>query len=231
MIIHGLNKLTLLDFPGLTACTVFTGGCNFRCPFCHNGSLVLAPDGQPVIPEEEVFGYLEKRKGILEGVCVTGGEPTLNADLIDFLKKVKAMGYKTKLDTNGTNPDMLIRAVEEKAVDYVAMDIKNSREKYGLSVGIKNYDTSKIEKSVSFLLEDRVDYEFSTTVVKEFNDEESFKGIAEWIKGAKKYFLQAFKDSGDLIDESVHGLSRDEMLALLPVFDKKVGKVEIRGMD
>ena len=126
---------------------------------------------------------------------------------------------------------MLIRAVEEKAVDYVAMDIKNSREKYGLSVGIKNYDTSKIEKSVSFLLEDRVDYEFRTTVVKEFNDEESFKGIAEWIKGAKKYFLQAFKDSGDLIDESVHGLSRDEMLALLPVFDKKVGKVEIRGMD
>ena len=231
MRICGFNKTTLLDYPGKVVSTIFLGGCNFRCPFCQNGILVVAPGEQPDYSQEELLTFLKKRKGILEGVCVTGGEPTLNADLIDFLKKVKAMGYKTKLDTNGTNPDMLIRAVEENAVDYVAMDIKNSREKYGLSVGIKNYDTSKIEKSVSFLLEDRVDYEFRTTVVKEFNDEESFKGIAEWIKGAKKYFLQAFKDSGDLIDESVHGLSRDEMLALLPVFDKKVGKVEIRGMD
>ena len=231
MIIHGLNKLTLLDYPGLTACTLFTGGCNFRCPFCHNASLVENPMGQPVIPEDEIFAYLKKRQGILEGVCITGGEPTLNPDLIDFMKKVKSLSYKVKLDTNGTNPDMLIRAVEEGAVDYVAMDIKNSPENYGMSVGIKNYDTAKIKRSVKYLLEDHIDYEFRTTVVREFNDKNSFYGVADLISGAKKYYLQAFKDSGDLIDETLHGLTREEMEEILPIFDGKVDKIEIRGID
>ena len=231
MIIHGLNKLTLLDFPGLTACTVFTGGCNFRCPFCHNGSLVLAPDGQPVIPEEEVFGYLEKRKGILEGVCVTGGEPTLNADLIDFLKKVKAMGYKTKLDTNGTNPDMLIRAVEENAVDYVAMDIKNSREKYPQTVGIPGFDTAPVEESVRLLANSGVDHEFRTTFVRELHTAAAVEAMGQWLQGAPRYFLQNFADSGNLIQEGWHGFTALELQGFADIARPFFSQVELRGID
>ncbi len=231
MQIHGLNKLTLLDYPGLTACTVFTGGCNFRCPFCHNRSLVLDPSSQPVIPEEEFFAYLKKRVGIIEGVCVTGGEPTLNKDLKEFIINIKRYPYKVKLDTNGTRPDVIKELAEEGLIDYVAMDIKNSREKYGLSIGIENYDTSKIEESVNYLLQGKIDYEFRTTVVREFNDKKSFADIAEWLSGAEKYFLQAFKDSGDLIDNTLSGYSRAEMDELLPILREKIGKVEIRGID
>lgn len=231
MVIHGLNKLTLLDYPGLTACTVFTGGCNFRCPFCHNSSLVLAPDSQPVIPEEEVLSYLKKRVGILEGVCITGGEPTVNVDLKEFIAKIKKFSYKVKLDTNGTRPDVLRDLVESGLVDYVAMDIKNSRAKYGLSTGIESYDTSKVEESVAYLLTRPVDYEFRTTVVKEFNDKKSFADIADWISGAEKYFLQAFKDSGDLIDNTLTGYTKAEMEEFLPLLREKIEKVEIRGLD
>lgn len=231
MKIHGLNKLTLLDYPGLTACTVFTGGCNFRCPFCHNRSLVIDPDSQPLIPEETVLGYLKKRRGILEGVCITGGEPTLNADLIPFTEKIKAMGYSVKLDTNGTRPDVIKSLVENRLVDYVAMDIKNSRENYSRSAGMENLDLSKVCESVDYLKSDAVDYEFRTTVVKELNDKKSFYDIADWLAGAKKYYLQAFRDSGDLISDTLSGLSKAEMEELLPILRKKIIKVEIRGID
>lgn len=231
MKIHGLNKLTLLDYPGLTACTVFTGGCNFRCPFCHNRSLVIDPDSQPLIAEEEILSYLKKRRGILEGVCITGGEPTLNGDLISFIEKIKAIGYKVKLDTNGNRPDIIKSLVEHKLVDYVAMDIKNSRENYNRSAGVENLDLGKICDSVEYLKSGVVDYEFRTTVVKELNDKKSFYDIAEWLAGAKKYYLQAFKDSGDLITDTLSGLSKAEMEELLPILRKKIVKVEIRGID
>lgn len=231
MLIHGLNKLTLLDYPGLTACTVFTGGCNFRCPFCHNRSLVLTPESQPVISEEEFFAFLDKRKGLLEGVCITGGEPTLQPDLSDFIKKIKAAGYKVKLDTNGTRPDVIKNLVESGLVDYVAMDIKNSLKKYGLSAGIENYDTANVEKSIEYLKGGLVDYEFRTTVVGGLNDRKSFEDLAETLSGAEKYFLQAFMDSGDLIDGTSTGVALEKMREFLPLLRKTIRKVEIRGID
>lgn len=231
MKIHGLNKLTLLDYPGLTACTVFTGGCNFRCPFCHNAVLVLDPDSQPVIDEEEIFAYLEKRKRILEGVCVTGGEPTLDPDLHGFAERIKKTGYKVKLDTNGTRPDVLKRLVRDGLADYVAMDIKNSPERYGLSTGMKNPPLREVMESVEFLKTGVVDYEFRTTVVKGLNDGKSFGDVAEWLAGAEKYYLQVFRGGDGLIDTGTEGLPVAEMEEFLPVLRKKIKKVEIRGAD
>jgi len=201
MQIHGFNKTTLLDYPGHLACTVFTGSCQFRCPFCHNASLVLNPASQPVIPQEEVLATLKKRQHILEGVCITGGEPTLQADLPLFIEKIKALGLHVKLDTNGDNPAMLKYLVGENLLDYVAMDIKNSPEHYGKSIGLPDFDLTQIRESVTFLKEGHVDYEFRTTVVRQFNKAEDFEAIARWLSGAKVYYLQAFKDSGDLIAE------------------------------
>ena len=157
---YGIQKLTLLDYPGNLACTLFTGGCNFRCPFCHNALLVTELDENYVIDEEEVLAFLEKRKGRLDGVCVTGGEPLINKNIGDFLEKVKALGFKIKLDTNGTNPALLKNLVSRGLVDYAAMDIKNSPEKYAATVGLEKLDMSQIEESVAFLLSDAVDYEF-----------------------------------------------------------------------
>ncbi|MEG1790778.1 MAG: anaerobic ribonucleoside-triphosphate reductase activating protein [Clostridia bacterium] len=228
MVIHGLNKLTLLDYPLHTACTIFTGGCNFRCPFCHNRSLVLAPESQPVISEDEVLSFLKKRVGVLEGACITGGEPTLQPDLFEFCAKVKSLGYKVKLDTNGTNPRLLKKLIDANFLDYVAMDIKNSLTNYGLSVGIEKFNTANIEESVKLLLTNCVDYEFRTTVVKEFNSAEDFREIATWLSGAKKYFLQTFKDSGDLINNTLHAAESNEMHNFLDILSEKIVKVEIR---
>lgn len=228
MIISGLQKLTLLDFPGRLAATVFLGGCNFRCPFCHNASLVLAPSECERISEEDFFSFLESRVGKLGGVCITGGEPTLYPDLKNFIKKIKEKGFAVKLDTNGTNPTLLSELVSEGLVDYVAMDIKNSREKYNETVGAC-VDMEKIERSVNFLLSGKVDYEFRTTVVRELHAIEDFVSLSSWIKGAKRYFLQTFEDSGDLIGSGFSAYSREETEAILRAVLPYVPNAQIRS--
>ena len=229
MVISGLQKLTLLDYPGKIACTVFTSGCNFRCPFCHNATLVLEKP-EDFMSEEDFFSFLKKRKGMLQGVCVTGGEPTLQKDLCEFLGKIKALGYSVKLDTNGYRPDVLKKIVEEKLCDYVAMDIKNSQEKYGLTVGIENFNIEPIKESVNYLLNGNVDFEFRTTVVKELHTEEDILKITEWIKGTPKYFLQGFVDSGDIIKDGFSGYTQNSMENLLKVAKTNIPVTELRGM-
>lgn len=230
MNIHGLNKLTLLDYPGKLSALVFTGACNFRCPFCQNASLVLRPDSQPLISEDSFFDFLKTRRGVLEGVCITGGEPTLQKDLPDFAGKIKELGFLVKLDTNGYKPDVLKTMVNEGLVDYVAMDIKNSKDRYAETAGLSFFDITKIEESVEFLKTGNVDYEFRTTVTKTFHDLQSVLEMSEWIKGAKRYYLQSFKDSGDLIDKNTEGFSEGEMRKLLEEITQIIPCAQLRGM-
>lgn len=202
MIISGFQKMTLLDFPGKVACTIFTGGCNFRCPFCHN-ALLVTEDYKEEFSEDEVISFLEKRRGLLDGVCITGGEPLLHKDIAEFIRKIKEMGYAVKLDTNGSFPDRLKALVSDGLVDYVAMDIKNCMDKYALTAGSDESILPKVEESIDFLLGGKVDYEFRTTVVKEFHTVPDIAAAAVRIKGARRYFLQYFEDSGGLISEGL----------------------------
>ena len=230
MLIKGLQKLTLLDFPEKMACTVFTFGCNFRCPFCHNASLVLADRADDTaIPEEEFFSFLQKRRGILEGVCITGGEPTLMPDLPDFIRRIRAMGYAVKLDTNGYRPDVLKALVAEGLLDYVAMDVKNSLPCYGTTVGIPSLRTAPIEESMDFLLEGRIPFEFRTTLVKGLHTPESVADMGRRAAGAERFFLQTFEDSGDLIGEGLSAFDRNETESLLAVLRAYVPNAQIRG--
>jgi pyruvate formate lyase activating enzyme len=231
MVIHGLQKLTLLDYPGHTACTVFTARCNWRCPFCHNASLVLRPDSQPIIGEQTFFAFLEKRRGLLDGVAVTGGEPTLNRDLPDFLARVKAMGFETKLDTNGTNPGMLREILERGLADYVAMDIKAGRDNYPAVTGTLRPGLEAVEESAGLLMASGVAHEFRTTVVRELHATEDFRDIARWLAGDEKYFLQAFKDSGDILAGDFSAFSREEMEKFRAALAPSIPRTEIRGMD
>ncbi len=231
MRIGGLQKLTLLDYPGQVACTVFTDGCNFRCPFCHNAPLVLPGIMAPPMPEEQVFSFLKKRAGILDAVAVTGGEPLLYGDLPEFLTKVRALGYKIKLDTNGSFPDRLRRVVEEGLVDRVAMDIKNSPALYRDTAGAPDLDMTAVAESKDYLLSGAVDYEFRTTVVKGLHSRESIEGAARWIAGAREYYLQQFKDSGNVIDiRGLEAYSESEMRALAEAASVWVPSVKVRGI-
>ena len=230
MRIDGLQKMTLLDFPGKVACTVFTGGCNFRCPFCHNALLVTELPEKPDYTVDEILSFLKKRAGLLDGVAITGGEPLLNPDISDFIRKIRSMGYAVKLDTNGSFPERLKAIVGEGLVDYVAMDIKNRKEKYTETIGLKNLDLSKIEESVEFLKSGAVDYEFRTTVVEQFHTVEDIRAAAEWIGGAKRYFLQNFVDSGELICEEVSGVDKETMLKMKSAAADFVPQTEIRGI-
>ncbi len=231
MNIQGFNKTTLLDYPGLIACTVFTGGCDLRCPFCHNSGLVLSPRANESYSVEEVLSHLRKRKGILEGIAVTGGEPLLQPDLKDFLRKIREIGgYKIKLDTNGTHPQLLADVISEGLVDKVAMDIKNSPEKYSQTVGIHNFDVELIRASLSFIMLSGIDYELRTTVVRELHDEASMRGIAEFIKGAKAYYLQNFVDSGAVMYGGLHGFERSEIEVFADIVRPAVGIIDIRGV-
>ena len=209
MKIHGINGLTLLDFPGKMACTIFTGHCNFRCPFCHNATLVLNPDSQPLIPEDSVFELLEKRAGRLEGVAITGGEPTLNKDLPEFCAKIKEKGLLIKLDTNGYNPGMVKELIDKKLVDCIAMDIKAAPENYAAATGLASFNMDPIFESTDLITDSGVkgliDYEFRTTVVGGIHTENDFAKIGKWLKGAKAYFLQGYREGNDQID--AHGLS------------------------
>ena len=230
MLLKGLQKLTLLDYPGQVACTIFAHGCNLRCPFCHNALLVTDIRDADIIPEDEVLSYLKKRAGILDGVCITGGEPCLQADLPDFIKKIKSLGLSVKLDTNGTRPDILRTLVKDGLLDYVAMDIKNSREKYADAIGIADFDISPIEESVAFLLEGHVDYEFRTTVVRELHTIEDIGKIGEWISGAPRYFLQNFVDSGNLIGENLSAHDSQTLDSMRVRAERFVDFVSLRGI-
>lgn len=230
MPIHGFQKMTLLDYPGKVACTMFTAGCNLRCPFCHNAFLVTEIDQAQAWDEADLLSYLKKRQGVLDGVCISGGEPLLHADTLDLIRRIKEYDLSVKLDTNGCFPDRLQAAVEEGLVDYVAMDIKNSREKYPLTVGLPDFDVRPVEESVSYLMSGAVDYEFRTTVVAECHTFDDMEKIGSWIKGAKRYFLQNFVDSGHLISPDMHGVDEPSMKGLQRIAAKYVEKVELRGI-
>lgn len=229
--IHGFNKLTLLDYPGRLACTVFLGHCNFRCPFCHNAGLVLNPENEPVIPIEEILGTLKKRKGILDGVCITGGEPTVHKKLPEFVQQIKKLDYSVKLDTNGTNPQMVREMVKAGLLDYVAMDIKNSPEKYGETAGIVRADLEAIHETVEFLKSGEVDYEFRTTVTRELHKKEDFLKIRKWLSGSRRYFLQAYKESEQVIRPVYSSYSREQLENFRQLLLEEISQVEIRGID
>lgn len=231
MKICGLNKTTLLDYPGKVAATIFIGGCNFRCPFCHNSSLVTKAASQPEISQTEILNFLKKRQGILEGVCITGGEPTLFPELADFLSDIRKLGYPIKLDTNGTNPSFLRFLVQNNLINKIAMDIKSSPHHYGKLTGITAPDLHAIETSVSYLLEENVDYEFRTTVVRELHNAQDFVEISQWIKGAKAYYLQAYKDSAEVLQPGFSSYSLEELEHFRTILQKTIPLVEIRGID
>ncbi len=227
MLIGGFQKMTMLDYPGKVACTIFTYGCNFRCPFCHNATLVI--DEAQLFSEDEILSYLNKRKGILDGVCISGGEPLLQNDLFEFIAKIKELGLLVKLDTNGSYPNKLKEAIDRGLIDYVAMDIKTSRENYS-KVADVNVKTTDIEKSVEILLENKVDYEFRTTVVKELHTKEDFEKISSWIKGAKRYFLQCFKAGENLIGNNLSAYTTQELEGFLEVLKGNINEVSLRGV-
>lgn len=229
MKIHGLQKMTLLDFPGRVACTVFLGGCDMHCPFCHNAELI---DGsaEAIMDETELLAFLEKRKGLLDGVAFTGGEPTLRKDLPDLFRRIKAMGYPIKLDTNGLHPDRLKALLDEGLVDYVAMDIKNCPEKYAVTAGLETVDLDKIQQSIDLLKNGTVDYEFRTTVVDELHEAEDFEKIGAWIAGARAYYLQAFTDRDTVVFENLHAPSRECMEAYAHTVRKFVPNTALRGI-
>ncbi len=227
---HGFQKLTLLDYPGHTAALLFTAGCNLRCPFCHNAILVTHAQDAPPIPTHEILSYLKKRRGLLDGVVITGGEPFLSPDLPSLLREIKALGYDIKIDTNGCFPDRLEAVLSERLCDYVAMDIKNSPKKYAMTVGIPDFDLSPVRESVSLLLSDRVDYEFRTTVVANFHEVSDFTEIGRWIHGARRYFLQNFKDSGDLIGTGLQPVPTQTLLEMQKAAFVHIPHVKVRGM-
>ncbi|MBO4749151.1 MAG: anaerobic ribonucleoside-triphosphate reductase activating protein [Lachnospiraceae bacterium] len=234
MLICGLQKTTLLDFPGHVACTIFTGGCNFRCPYCQNGELVLNPAAQPSLSVEEVMAFLKKRKGILEGVCITGGEPTLQSDLEDFVREVKNLGYLVKLDSNGYHPEALKRLVEQGLLDYVAMDVKASKANYARVTGVPNLDISRIEESVAFLMSQRqIPFEFRTTVVRGLHTLEEFEEIGKWLEGAPALFLQCYQESGNVLNPAVPmgAFEKTELDCMAERARKYIARVEVRGVE
>ena len=230
MNIQGLQKLTLLDFPGKMACTVFTGGCNLRCPFCHNSPLVINPPSETAYTTEDIIAYLNSRRGMLDGVAVTGGEPLMQPDIEDFISCIKDEGFAVKLDTNGTYPDKLANLIDKGLVDYVAMDVKSGKTGYPQCVGIGGYDLSKVEKSVDLLKEGKVDYEFRTTVAQGLHTDEDIEEMGRWLKGARRHFLQAFKDSGDLIGFGLTPFSKEDMYRMRDIMKKYVPESDVRGV-
>lgn len=229
MKICGFQKLTLLDYPGKVACTIFTGGCNFRCPFCHNASLVRG-DAEEAYTPEEILQTLYKRRGLLDGACITGGEPLLQPDLVDFIREIRKMGFSIKLDTNGSSPEKLRTLVEEGLIDYVAMDIKNCKRRYAETVGREDFDLAPIEASVKYLLEGHVDFEFRTTVVGEFHTPQDIVEIARWIQGAPRYFLQNFVDSGNLLQANLHGVPKETMEEMRDKTLQILPNTQLRGL-
>ena len=230
MKIHGLQKMTLLDYPGRVACTVFFGGCDMRCPFCHNAEL-LDGTAPPVMDEEELLLFLKKRKGLLDGVAITGGEPLLQKDLPELAARIRELGYPVKLDTNGTHPDRLERMIREDLVQYIAMDIKNSPERYAETAGLKEMDLTPVRESAALLLNGTADYEFRTTAVAELHDDESFEQIGQWIRGARRYYLQRFTDRETVPFEGLHAPKKEQMQRWAEIVRPHVPHVMLRGVD
>lgn len=230
MKICGLQKTTLLDFPGHLAATIFLGGCNFRCPFCHNKDL-LGNDAEAVYTEEELMNFLKKRANILEGVCITGGEPTLSAGLESLIRRIRNLGYQIKLDTNGSRPDVLKHLCENGLIDFVAMDIKNSMEHYGLTAGAENLPILEIENSIDFLMHGSINYEFRTTVVRELHHEEDFIQIGRWLHGCQAYFLQNYVDSNQVLQPGFTGCTKEELMHFRQILLPYIPNTELRGVN
>ena len=234
--ISGLQKMTLLDYPGKVACTVFLQGCNFRCPFCHNSDL-LGSEGPETIPEETLLAFLKKRVGLLDAVCITGGEPTLQPGLEDLITKIKALGYLVKLDTNGNRPQVLKTLVGKGLLDYVAMDIKNSPEKYGITAGVPNMSLERVEESIQFLLSGPVDFEFRTTVADELHEPQDFEAIGQWFDrlapghAEPKFFIQPYVDRDSVLAAGLHTPTKEKLLAMQAAMENHTSSVKIRGMD
>ncbi|MBR7147143.1 MAG: anaerobic ribonucleoside-triphosphate reductase activating protein [Oscillospiraceae bacterium] len=230
MNIQGLQKMTLLDFPGKVACTVFLAGCDLRCPFCHNSDLIdgAAPT---VMDDTALLAFLQKRKGLLDGVAFTGGEPLLRRELKELIVKICNLGFAVKLDTNGTHPERLRELLEERLVDYVAMDIKNSPARYGETVGVADIDLAPIRESAKLLMESGVPYEFRTTVVAELHDDASFEAIGEWLPDAERFFLQRFTDRDSVLFSGLHAPEKADMERFAAILRRKMPFVELRGVD
>jgi pyruvate formate lyase activating enzyme len=228
MKIYGLQKMTLLDYPGRIACTVFLSGCDMRCPWCHNSELAEGK-APAVMTSEELISFLKKRQGMLEGVAVTGGEPLLREESLELLREIRALGYPVKLDSNGTHPDRLRRAAEEGLIQYCAMDIKNSPERYAETAGLSEIALTAVRESVDFLKTGSIDYEFRTTAVKELHDERSFRAIAEWISGAKRYAIQKFTDRDTVPFEGFHAPEEAQIQAWAEIVRPHVRELLIRG--
>ena len=226
MTINGMQKLTLLDYPGNVACLIFTQGCNFRCPFCHNSGLLDMNNNCEKIDEKEVFKYLEKRKGLLDGVCISGGEPLLQKDIEYFIRKVKDLGYKVKLDTNGSSPKKLKQLIEEGLIDYVAMDIKQTLAKYSMVSGV-NINTDKIMQSIKILEDSNVLHEFRTTVIKEYHTIFDILEISDMFKKETPYYIQNFRLSSNVMNKNLHGFTEDELIYMEDVLNKK-RKIKVR---
>jgi len=231
MKVSGFFKTTLLDYPGKLAASIFLNGCNLRCPFCHNADLVLPKTNQSYIDLNYIFEVLTKRKNVLEGVCISGGEPTIHHDLHQLCSLIKDIGYSIKLDTNGTNPDTLRNLYHDGLIDYVAMDIKNSREKYSITSGCPNLELNKIDSSIDWLLNCGIDYEFRTTVVKELHNIDDFYNISLWISGAKRYFLQNYRETDSVIQPGFTSCTKHELLEFVHILKPLVPHVELREVD
>lgn len=234
MIIAGLQKMTLLDFPGRVACTVFLQGCNFRCPFCHNSDLLGA--ASETLTPSELLAFLEKRRGLLDGVCLTGGEPTLQPDLPELVRQIKALGFAVKLDTNGTRPAMLRQLLNEHLLDYVAMDVKNSPRQYGETVGLKNPALDSIEESLTLLLGGDTDYELRTTVVAELHSKTSFKEMGEWLHHLsphkpRRFFLQCYVDRDSVLCGGLTAPSKEDLEVYRDILAPYVSEISLRGVD
>lgn len=227
--IYGLQKTTLLDYSPYLASTIFFGHCNLRCPYCQNYELITPDSKLAAISSEEIFSHLRKRKHLLEGVCITGGEPTLYKGLPEFIRKIKELGYLIKLDTNGTNPSMLGELMDKHLIDYVAMDIKNSREGYGKTVGLPDMTLSAIEDSVSLLTKGDFPYEFRTTLVKEFHTKDDLLAIGKWLQGDSSYYLQNFRDSDTVHTRGLHSFTHEELLEFLRILLPYLPNAKIRG--
>lgn len=231
MNICGYQKTTLLDYPGHVAATIFTGGCNFRCPFCHNSDLLAKPDRSLLISEEEIFSFLKKRKNVLSGICITGGEPTLQPDLGDFILKVRNLGYKIKLDTNGYRPEAIASFLEQNLLDYIAMDIKSGFSNYEVVSGLSNLDMNKIRESIALIENSNIAYEFRTTVVQELHKEQDFQEISEMLSPKSSYYIQSFKDSGNILTTGLSSCDTETLNHYLSIIKKKIPNASLRGIE
>lgn len=230
MVFHGFQKMTMLDFPGNVACTVFTPGCNFRCPFCHNSLLVTRMNDNEIYTEDDILSYLKKRQGVIDGICISGGEPLMHDDIFDFVSKVKELGFLVKIDTNGSYPDKLKKLIDSGNIDYVAMDIKNCPDRYAETVSIENFDFDPVRRSIQLLLEGKVNYEFRTTVVKEFHTPQDMVMIGDLIKGADRYFLQHFIESEGNIQQGLSPVCKEQMENMRQIVSEYVKNAELRGI-